>query len=208
MLDPAALRARLDGVRDRIARAARRAGRDPASVRLIAVSKTFSADDVRAAAAAGQIDFGENKVQEAQRKIAETADLPLRWHLIGHLQSNKARKAGGAVRRDSFRRRRGPGRADRRGGRRVAAARSNCSFKSTWPARRPSTALRRTRCCRSSRQPNAAGRRSIAGLMLLPPAVDDPRRPGPYFARAAAAARRAACGKASASRRCTSCRWA
>jgi pyridoxal phosphate enzyme (YggS family) len=84
----------LDKVRARIDAAARRAGRDPAAVTLIAVSKTFSADHVRAAWNAGQRDFGENKVQEAEQKIAATADLSgARWHLIGHLQSNKARKA-------------------------------------------------------------------------------------------------------------------
>ena len=64
-------------------------------MRLVAVSKTFSADHVRAAYAAGQRDFGENKVQEALQKMAETADIPVKWHLIGHLQSNKARKAAG-----------------------------------------------------------------------------------------------------------------
>ena len=96
MTDPAALRARLDSVRDRIARAAGRAGRDPSSVRLVAISKTFPAEDVRAAAAAGQIDFGENKVQEALQKMSETSGLALTWHLVGHLQSNKARKAGAA----------------------------------------------------------------------------------------------------------------
>ncbi len=95
MIDSVALTARLDDVRDRIAAAAGRAGRTPASVRLIAVSKTFSAEHVRVAAAAGQLDFGENKVQEAHQKISALGDLPLRWHLIGHLQSNKARKAGG-----------------------------------------------------------------------------------------------------------------
>lgn len=88
-----AVRARLADVRDRIARAAGRAGRDPSSIRLVAVSKTFSADCVSAAAAAGQVDFGENKVQEALGKIEQTASLSLRWHLVGHLQSNKARKA-------------------------------------------------------------------------------------------------------------------
>lgn len=76
-----------------MARAARLAGRDPAGVRLVAVSKTFSADHVRAAAAAGQLDFGENRVQEALPKAAALADLGLRWHLVGHLQTNKARKA-------------------------------------------------------------------------------------------------------------------
>jgi len=94
VIDSSALRARLADVRARIERAAGRAGRDPASVRLVAISKTFPADDVRAAADAGQIDFGENKVQEALDKIERTADLTLRWHLVGHLQSNKAKKTG------------------------------------------------------------------------------------------------------------------
>jgi pyridoxal phosphate enzyme (YggS family) len=94
--DNVALRARLADVRDRIARAAARAGRDPSRIRLIAVSKTFDAEHVRTAAQAGQIDFGENKVQEAEQKRAQTADLPITWHLIGHLQSNKSRKAAAA----------------------------------------------------------------------------------------------------------------
>ena len=86
---------RLSGVRERIADAARRAGRTPSSIRLIAVSKTFPIDAVRAAAAAGHIDFGENKVQEGQMKILAAGALPLRWHLIGHLQANKAKTTGG-----------------------------------------------------------------------------------------------------------------
>jgi len=94
VIDPAAIRSRLAEVRERIARAASRARRDPASIRLIAVSKTFDVDHIRAAADAGQLDFGENKVQEALQKMAGTADLLIRWHLVGHLQSNKARKAG------------------------------------------------------------------------------------------------------------------
>ena len=88
---------RLAEVRDRIADAAGRSGRNPSDVRLIAVSKTHPIDAVRAAAEAGQIDFGENKVQEALQKIAQSTDSSLRWHLIGHLQSNKAKKAAAAV---------------------------------------------------------------------------------------------------------------
>ena len=84
-------------VRERVANAAGRAGRKPEDVRLIAVSKTHPIEAVRAAADAGQVDFGENKVQEALQKIAQSADTRLRWHLIGHLQSNKARKAAAAV---------------------------------------------------------------------------------------------------------------
>ena len=90
------LPARLDAVRARIASAAIRGGRSPETVRLVAVSKTFDAGAVRAAHAAGQVDFGENRVQEALAKQAATADLPLRWHLIGHLQTNKANKVPGA----------------------------------------------------------------------------------------------------------------
>ena len=85
----------LAAVRDRLAEAARAAGRSPASIRLIAVSKTFPIEYVRAACAAGQQDFGENRVQEALQKMEQSADLPIRWHLIGHLQSNKARRIGG-----------------------------------------------------------------------------------------------------------------
>jgi len=76
--------------------AAGTAGRDPSSIRLVAVSKTFPAEAVRAAHAAGQLDFGENRVQEGLQKIGETTDLNIRWHLLGHLQTNKARKAGPA----------------------------------------------------------------------------------------------------------------
>jgi PLP dependent protein len=89
----ATIAANLQIVKSRIDAAARRAGRDSSTVSLIAVSKTFSADHVRTAWEAGQRDFGENKVQEALQKIGELADMDIRWHLIGHLQSNKAKKA-------------------------------------------------------------------------------------------------------------------
>jgi len=85
----------LDAVRRRIAAAATRAGRDASSVTLLAVSKTFDASIVRLAAEAGQRHFGENRVQEGLDKAATLADLQLDWHLIGHLQSNKAKKAAG-----------------------------------------------------------------------------------------------------------------
>lgn len=78
-------------MRERIASASAGAGRAPDSVRLVAVSKTFSADAVREAAATGQQDFGENYVQEALEKLESTADLPLIWHFIGPIQSNKTR---------------------------------------------------------------------------------------------------------------------
>jgi pyridoxal phosphate enzyme (YggS family) len=81
----------LQGVRRRIATACTDAGRDVTEVTLLAVSKTFGPDAVRAAHAAGQQAFGENYIQEAVEKMALLADLPLQWHCIGPIQSNKTR---------------------------------------------------------------------------------------------------------------------
>jgi PLP dependent protein len=176
----APLRARLADVRDRIARAAGRAGRDPAAIRLVAVSKTFDADHVRAAADAGQVDFGENKVQEALLKMDRTADLPIRWHLIGHLQSNKAKKAGArfdavhSVDTADLVRRLDDAAAA--AGRTIdllvqvdlagEATKSGAAEGELLPI---FDAARERRACR------------IVGLMLLPPAVDDPDAARPYF---------------------------
>ena len=92
--EPETLRARLERVRARVGASARRAGRAPEEVELIAVSKTQPAAVLREALAAGVRDFGENRVQEAGEKIEELeTGEGVRWHLIGHLQSNKARRA-------------------------------------------------------------------------------------------------------------------
>lgn len=80
-------------VRERVARAAERAGRRAEEITIIAVSKTFSAEAIRAAYDVGLRHFGENRVQEWESKRAAVAELDATWHLIGHLQSNKARKA-------------------------------------------------------------------------------------------------------------------
>jgi len=179
VIDSAALRARLADVRARIARAAGRSGRNPASIRLIAVSKTFPAEYVRAAADAGQIDFGENKVQEALLKMDQTSDLAVRWHLIGHLQSNKAKKAGrfdvvhsidGAVlvqRLDE---------AARAAGRRLdLLVQVDIAGEATKHGAREDElkaifdAARSARSCR------------FVGLMTLPPAADDPEAARPHF---------------------------
>lgn len=83
----------LAAVRERITRAAERVGRDTADIKLVAVSKTHPPEVLRDAIASGVSVFGENKVQEAEGKIAEVGRDAAEWHLIGHLQSNKARKA-------------------------------------------------------------------------------------------------------------------
>lgn len=80
-------------INDRISRAARKAGRDPSEITLIAVTKTVELKRIKEAVSAGLRTFGENYVQEAQEKIAKIKDKHVRWHFIGHLQKNKAKFA-------------------------------------------------------------------------------------------------------------------
>ncbi len=88
-----ALRENLAEVRSRIGQAAKRAGRNADEIKLVAVSKTHPAEILKEAIVAGAAILGENKVQEAEGKIAEIGRDAAEWHLVGHLQSNKARKA-------------------------------------------------------------------------------------------------------------------
>jgi pyridoxal phosphate enzyme (YggS family) len=180
VIDSVALGTRLAGVRDRLACAAGRAGRDPATVRLVAVSKTFSAEHVRAAAAAGQVDFGENKVQEALQKIAQTSDLPIKWHLVGHLQSNKARKAGAEFSMihsvDDAALVTTLDESARAAGRSVQLlVQVDLAGEATKHGAREdelAPIFDAARGCRSAR---------LVGLMVLPPATDDPEGARPYF---------------------------
>jgi pyridoxal phosphate enzyme (YggS family) len=89
----AQLAARLAGIRAQIAAAAQRSRRTPDEVKLVAISKTHPASVVRRLIELGAKDFGENRVQEADEKIAEVGRDNARWHLVGHLQANKARRA-------------------------------------------------------------------------------------------------------------------
>jgi pyridoxal phosphate enzyme (YggS family) len=91
--ETAAIAANLAHIRERIARAAARSGRRADEITLVAVSKTFPAAVIRTAFEAGLRHFGENRVQEWESKRPDLADLNATWHLIGHLQSNKARRA-------------------------------------------------------------------------------------------------------------------
>jgi pyridoxal phosphate enzyme (YggS family) len=143
------------------------------------VSKTFGVDHVRAALAAGQRDFGENRVQEALQKIAETTEPKIRWHLIGHLQSNKAKKAARfdlvhsidaaalVQRLDEA--------ADAAGRRLDLLVQVDLAGEATKHGAREDQltpifdAARSARSCR------------CVGLMILPPAADDPEAARPYF---------------------------
>lgn len=172
----------LASVRERIAAAARAAGRSAGDVRLLAVSKTFGPDRVRAAYAAGQREFGENKVQEALQKIADTADIPIRWHLIGHLQSNKARKAAGAFAAihsiDSIELLQ---RVDAAASEAGAAPRVLIQVDLAGEATKFGAAEAEVSGIAAAAVSCRAAR--LAGLMLLPPWFDDPEQARPYFRR-------------------------
>lgn len=176
---------RLKGVRDRIADAAHRSGRLPSSVTLVAISKTFPFDAVRAAAACGQVDFGENKVQEGQAKILAGGALPLRWHLIGHLQSNKAKKAAALFdvihSIDSADLLRTVDEAATERGRQIDVLiqvdLTQEPTKHGAPEAAMPAIIEAAMACRSAR---------LTGLMLLPPAVAEPDAVRPYFAAARA----------------------
>ena len=94
-VDPAqeSLAARLAGIRARISAAAERCGRKPEEVTLVAIIKTHPAASIKRLIELGGADVGENRVQEADAKIAEIGRDRVRWHLVGHLQANKARRA-------------------------------------------------------------------------------------------------------------------
>ena len=92
MADADSLVQRLELSKQRIGLACARAGRNPASVRLLPITKGFPAETVRQAMGLGLTEFGENRIQEAEPKIAAVTPRP-RWHLVGHLQSNKAKRA-------------------------------------------------------------------------------------------------------------------
>jgi len=173
------LLARLADVRARIARAADRAGRDPASVILVAVSKTFPAEAVRAAADAGQIDFGENKVQEALQKMDATPVLPIRWHLVGHLQSNKAKKAARFDAIHSIDSAELVSRIDAAAaaeGRHIdLLAQVDLAGEATKHGAREEELAAIVDVARAARSV------SLVGLMLLPPAVAHPNEARPYF---------------------------
>jgi pyridoxal phosphate enzyme (YggS family) len=179
VLDAVALRARLADIRSRIERAAGRAGRDAASIRLVAISKTFPSEYVSALADAGQIDFGENKVQEALPKMDATAHLKLRWHLVGHLQSNKAKKAARFDLVHSIDSAALVGKLDEAAvaaGRRIdLLVQVDLAGEATKFGAREDELVEIFAAAKAARAVRAFG------LMLLPPAFDEPEASRPFF---------------------------
>lgn len=149
--------------------------------RLIAVSKTFPIDAVREAALAGQRDFGENRVQEGLDKIAATTDLGLTWHLIGHLQTNKAKKAAGAfqwihsVDSLSLLQKLDAGATD-------AGTRPQILLQVDLAGEVTKFGVPATALSELAAAAMEATAIQLRGLMIIPPAVDNPEDARPWFA--------------------------
>jgi PLP dependent protein len=173
---------RLTELRTRLDAAAARAGRDPSRIRLLAVSKTFSLEDIRAAYEAGQREFGENRVQEALQKMGGSSDLQIRWHLIGPLQSNKVRKAAArfawlhAIHSVPLLQQVDAA-AEQAGVTPVVLVQVDLAGEPSKHGAAPAAVrpiIQAARACRAAR---------LAGLMLLPPYFEDPEGARPWFRR-------------------------
>lgn len=177
----------LNRVQERIARAAERAGRDPAGVRLVTVSKTFSAKKVQEAARAGANLFGENYVQEARAKMTDLADLYLEWHFIGRLQTNKAKDVvKGFSLIHSVDRMKLARELNRRAEEKVSIL---IQVKLADEATKGGVDEAGT--LDLLREANELENLEVRGFMVMPPFFDQPERARPYFRRLTALAREA-----------------
>jgi pyridoxal phosphate enzyme (YggS family) len=169
--------ARING---RIVAAAQMAGRDPASIRLVAVSKTRPSADIVAAFQAGQTVFGENYIQELAQKLTEVP-APVQWHVIGHLQSNKVKYIAGQVALiHSVDRLSLAEEIDRQWGKLGKSCdvliQVNISGEATKSGTTEAGAVQLVKAC--SLLPNLR----VRGLMTMPPFFDDPEAARPCFA--------------------------
>lgn len=169
----------LAAVQERIRQAAKRTGRDPAAVRLVAVSKTRPAEDIVLAAQAGQRLFGENYVQELVAK-AVAVQQPVEWHVIGHLQSNKVRQLAGLVTMIHS--------VDRLSlaeeiSRQWARLGSSCAILVQVNLAQEATksGASTDEALALVRQVAALPHLRVRGLMTMPPFFDDPEGARPYF---------------------------
>jgi len=176
---------RIATIQERIHTAASAAGRDPSTITLIAVSKTHPADRVREAVAAGLTHFGENRVQEARDKALATEDLPIQWHMIGHLQKNKVAPAARFFHvihsLDSVELARRLQRALERENRWMDAfVQVKLSPEETKTGLHPDMLVETVKAVRK------LNRIRLVGLMTMPPYHPDPEHSRPVFARARA----------------------
>lgn len=168
-------------VRERMAAACARTGRRPEDVRLVAVSKTIPAERIRQAYEAGLRDFGENRVQEAEAKRPALANLDITWHLVGHLQTNKARAARELFQYiqsvDSLRLAERLNRVALPGQRLPVLLEVNLGNEPTKSGAREEEVLRLAEGV--SLLPTL----ELRGLMVVPPFFDDPEGARPFFRR-------------------------
>jgi len=172
-------------IRERIARAVARAGRTPDSITLMAVSKTVEPERIRQAYAAGLRVFGENRVQEFTEKSAALIDLKdAEWHLIGHLQSNKAKKAAELFQAvdsvDSLRLAEKLNQAAQETGKRLSVLIEIKVGYEESKAGLPSDSVELNDLLRAAPQLDHL---QIRGLMTVPPFTEDPGGARPYFKR-------------------------
>ncbi len=183
------IEARLVALRRRVVAAAARAGRDPGEVRIVAVSKGHPAEAIRLAYEAGVRDFGENRVEEAEPKLDALLDLTeARWHMVGHVQSRKARRVAGrfdvvhsvdrlklARRLDRF--------ASEQGRRLPVLLECNVSGEATKFGFAAEERERWEEVLTQAREILSLPNLEVLGLMTMAPWVPDPEAARPYFRR-------------------------
>jgi hypothetical protein len=184
MVELQQIRDSLSRVQERIAAAAQRAGRRSEEITLIGVSKTHPAEAIRAAYEAGLRHFGENRVQEWEGKRAALADLQATWHLVGHLQSNKAARAAGLFHSvdsvDDF------GLAQRLERARAEAGGSQklrVLLEVRVEQEESKSGAEVEEVGALAEQASVLSHIEVAGLMCIPPFLDDAEKVRPYFRR-------------------------
>ena len=169
-------------VRERIAAACRRGARLPEDVKLLAVSKTFPPETIRAAYDAGLRDFGENRVQEAQAKRPALSDLSITWHLVGHLQTNKAKAARELFHCvhsvDSFRLAQKLDQATAPGGGRLPVL-----LEVNLGGEESKAGVGEAEIIQLAEQISQLATLEVRGLMVIPPFFDEAEQARPYFRR-------------------------
>jgi pyridoxal phosphate enzyme (YggS family) len=177
-----AIAANLEAVYERIRRAAKRARRKPEEVTLVAVSKTFPAERIREAHAAGVRHFGENRVQEWDPKHALLEDLDATWHLVGHLQNNKAARALKLFHAiDSLDRMELAQRLERLAG--EAGKRIPVLAEVRLAPEKTKSGIAEAELPRLVEAVLSLPKLELRGLMCIPPPAKDPEQTRPYFRR-------------------------
>ena len=183
-MSPHTIRDNFFRVQERIAIAAQRAGRRTEEITLIAVSKTHPAEAIRMAYAVGLRHFGENRVQEWEGKRAAVGDLPATWHLVGHLQSNKAARAAGLFHAvDSVNDLALAKRLDRARSELNAREKLRVLLEIRLAPEETKTGVAAEGLPALAEKLSQLSQLELAGLMCIPPLEEDPEKVRPYFRR-------------------------